>query len=109
MKLKFTGKTAIISGGSGGIGLSIVKKLIESKIYTLILDIKNPPKKILSNKFVSFYQLDLTNYKETKKIVLQFRKSKKRIDYLINAAGVLLFNKDVGVEKIDLKIWNKVF
>ena len=109
MKLKFTGKTAIISGGSGGIGLSILKKLIESKIYTLILDIKNPPKKILSNKFVSFCKLDLTNYKETKKIVLQFRKSKKRIDYLINAAGVLLFNKDVGVEKIDLKIWNKVF
>ena len=78
MKLKFTGKTAIISGGSGGIGLSIIKKLIESKIYTLILDIKNPPKKILSNKFVIFCKLDLTNYKETKKIVLQFRKSKKK-------------------------------
>ena len=109
MKLKFTGKTAIISGGSGGIGLSIVKKLIDSKIYILILDIKNPPKKILSNKFVSFYQLDLTNFKDTKKIILQYIKSKKRIDYLINAAGVLLFNKDVGIEKIDLKIWNKVF
>ena len=50
MKLKFTGKTAIISGGSGGIGLSIIKKLIESKIYTLILDIKNPPKKILCGR-----------------------------------------------------------
>jgi len=109
MKLKFTGKTAIISGGSGGIGLSIVKKLIDSKIYILILDIKNPPKIILSNKFVSFYQLDLTNFKDTKKIILQYIKSKKRIDYLINAAGVLLFNKDVGIEKIDLKIWNKVF
>jgi len=109
MKLKFRGKTAIISGGSGGIGLSIVKKLIDSKIYILILDIKNPPKKILSNKFVSFYQLDLTNFKDTKKIILQYIKSKKRIDYLINAAGVLLFNKDVGIEKIDLKIWNKVF
>jgi len=109
MKLKFRGKTAIISGGSGGIGLSIVKKLIDSKIYILILDIKNPPKIILSNKFVSFYQLDLTNFKDTKKIILQYIKSKKRIDYLINAAGVLLFNKDVGIEKIDLKIWNKVF
>ena len=32
MKLNFSGKTALITGGSGGIGLSVVQKLIENKI-----------------------------------------------------------------------------
>ena len=49
MNLKFKGKSAIISGGSGGMGLAIVNKLIKAKIRTLIIDIKEPPKKILNN------------------------------------------------------------
>ena len=32
MNLKFKGKSAIISGGSGGMGLAIDGKLIEAKI-----------------------------------------------------------------------------
>ena len=42
MNLKFKGKSAIISGGSGGMGLAIVGKLIEAKIRILIIDIKEP-------------------------------------------------------------------
>ena len=35
--------------------------------------------------------------------------SKKRIDYIVNAAGVLWFDKDLGLEKIKTDIWDKVF
>ena len=38
MKLTFKGKTALVTGGSGGIGLSIVQKLIENHIKVIIFD-----------------------------------------------------------------------
>ena len=47
MKLNFAGKIALITGGSGGIGLSVVEKLIKNKIKVIILDIKPPKRKIL--------------------------------------------------------------
>lgn len=109
MNLKFKGKSAIISGGSGGMGLAIVGKLIEAKIRILIIDIKEPPKKILNNKLISFAKIDLTEFIEIKKAVKKFTNSTKRVDYLINAAGILMFNEDIGVEKINIKVWNKVF
>ena len=40
MKLTFKGKTALVTGGSGGIGLSIVQKLIKNHIKVIIFDIK---------------------------------------------------------------------
>ena len=109
MNLKFKGKSAIISGGSGGMGLAIVNKLIKAKIRTLIIDIKEPPKKILENKLINFAKIDLTEFVEIKKAVKKFTASTKRVDYLINAAGILMFNEDIGVEKINIKVWNKVF
>ena len=109
MNLKFKGKSAIISGGSGGMGLAIVDKLIKAKIRILIIDIKEPPKKILNNKLISFAKIDLTEFIEIKKAVKKFTDSTKRVDYLINAAGILMFNEDIGVEKINIKVWNKVF
>ena len=53
MKLNFKGKSAIVTGGSGGVGLSTALKLIEEKIHVLALDIKEPPNKILKNKIFS--------------------------------------------------------
>ena len=61
MKLNFSGRTALITGGSGGIGLSIVKKLIKNKIKVIILDLNTPSKRILLNKFIEFKKIDLSD------------------------------------------------
>ena len=108
MKLNFSGRTALITGGSGGIGLSIVKKLIENKIKVIILDINSPNKKILLNKLVEFKKIDLSDYKNLQICLKEIRKKYKKIEYIINAAGVLWFDKDVGLEKIRLDTWEKV-
>ena len=108
MKLNFSGRTALITGGSGGIGLSIVKKLIENKIKTIILDINPPNKKILLNKLVEFKKTDLSNYKNLQSCLKEIKKKSKKIDYVINAAGVLWFDKDISLEKISIKTWEKV-
>jgi len=108
MKLNFSGRTALITGGSGGIGLSIVKKLIENKIKVIILDINAPNKKILLNKLVEFKQTDLSNYKNLQSCLKEIKKKIKKIDYVINAAGVLWFDKDISLEKISINTWEKV-
>ena len=108
MKLNFTGRTALITGGSGGIGLSIVKKLIENKIKVIILDIKAPNKKILLNKLVEFKKTDLSDYKNLQSCLKEIKKKSKKIDYVNNAAGVLWFDKDISLEKISINTWEKV-
>ena len=107
MKLKFKGKVAVVTGGSGGIGLDVSKKLAKLKIKVLILDINKP--KFSANKFIYFEKVDLSNKNAIDQVLDKFIKKQKRIDYLINAAGVLWFDKDLGIEKIQTSIWDKVF
>ena len=109
MKLNFSGRTALITGGSGGIGLSIVEKLIKNKIKVIILDINTPSKKILLNKFVEFIKIDLSDYENLQLCLTELKKKYKKIEYVINAAGVLWFDKDVSLEKIEINTWDKVF
>ena len=109
MKLNFSGRTALITGGSGGIGLSIVEKLIKNKIKVIILDINTPSKKILFNKFVEFIKIDLSDYENLQLYLTELKKKYKKIEYVINAAGVLWFDKDVSLEKIEINTWDKVF
>ena len=109
MKLNFSGRTALITGGSGGIGLSIVKKLIKNKIKVIILDINTPSKKILLNKYVEFIKTDLSDYKNLQLCLTELKRKYKKIEYVINAAGVLWFDKDISLEKIEINTWNKVF
>ena len=109
MKLNFSGRTALITGGSGGIGLSIVEKLIKNKIKVIILDINTPSKKILLNKFIEFKKIDLSDYKNLQLCLTELKKKYKKIEYVINAAGVLWFDKDVSLEKIEINTWDKVF
>ena len=109
MKLNFSGRTALITGGSGGIGLSIVKKLIKNKIKVIILDINTPSKKILLNKYVKFIKTDLSDYKNLQLCLTELKRKYKKIEYVINAAGVLWFDKDVSLEKIEINTWDKVF
>ena len=109
MKLIFKGKTAIVTGASGGMGLETVSKLCLSGIKVLMLDIKEPPKKYLKNKKISFSKVDVTNFKSLKNAIEIFYKKNQSIDYLVNTTGVLWFDKDVSVTNINFDIWERVF
>ena len=109
MKLNFKGKTAVVVGASGGMGLSIVDKLCLSNINVLMIDIKDPPKKYLKNKKISFAKVDVTNFNNLKKTLDNFYLKNKSIDYLINTTGVLWFEKDISITNINFDTWEKVF
>ena len=110
MKLSYKGKSAIITGASGGMGLEISKKLSQNNISVLMLDLKNPSNDFLKKNInCEFKKVDVTNLKSMKTHIDKFYKKNKRVDYLVNTTGVLWFDKDISAVNIDDKIWDKVF
>ncbi|KAI8802827.1 hypothetical protein BJ742DRAFT_831567 [Cladochytrium replicatum] len=92
-----TGKTAIVTGGNTGIGLTTVKALLEknAKVY---LAARNPARaqpaideirKEMPNAKVEFMQLDLADIKQTKDAAEKFLKSGEPLHMLINNAGIM--------------------
>ena len=110
MQLNFKGKSAVITGASGGMGLEVSKSLSKSGISVLMLDIKAPDKSFLEkNQKCVFKKVDVTNFKKLKSEIDHFYKKNKSIDYLINTTGVLWFDKDVSAVDIQTTTWDKVF
>ena len=110
MKLNFKGKSAVITGASGGMGLEISKELSKNNISVLMLDLQSPNKDFLKeNKNCIFKKVDVTNFNKMKNHIDVFYKKNKSIDYLVNTTGVLWFNKDVSAVDIGSNIWDKVF
>ena len=110
MKLSYKGKSAVITGASGGMGLEISSKLSQNNISILMLDIQSPSKDFLNkNKNCQFKKVDVTNFNKMKSHIDAFYKKHRSIDYLVNTTGVLWFNNDVSAVDIDSNIWDKVF
>jgi len=109
MHLSLKGKTAVITGAAGGMGLATISLLLKYDIHILALDIQKPTKKILQNKKVTYHQVNLVEQKKLNELLKNFVKKYKRIDYLVNTTGVLWFGKDISAVDLDLKIWDSVF
>ena len=84
----FKGKTVIITGSSGQIGLSLIKLFLNlgSKVYGF------DKKGNLKNKNYKFFKLDITKKNVNHKIS-EIIKKERGIDIIINNAGHSIFSK----------------
>ncbi|MCI8965042.1 MAG: SDR family oxidoreductase [Clostridia bacterium] len=76
--INLEGKTAIVTGGSDGIGKAIANKLNNLGAKVIIFDIKKP------NGDFEYYKVDITRDIEIKEAI----KNIEKIDILVNNAGV---------------------
>ena len=98
-------KKIIITGGTDGIGLAILKKLIQDK-HKIIFVGKNETKGInICNSFdsnlIEFIQCDLSEKKNVNQLIEKLN-TLDSIDVLINNAGAVFENREensLGVEK----------
>ncbi len=85
-------KVSIVTGANGGIGLSILKKFLESGYFVIgCFNNKSDQLEAFINKGdypILIEKIDINNYKETSDFISKIYSSFKRIDILVNSAGV---------------------
>ncbi len=108
-KLSFNleNKNIIITGGSGFLGNQITEAFLNEKSNVYIIDIKRPKK-----KSVKYFNSDISNEDELKKILNYFKKRKLKIDILINNAAIdyspgKTKNKNLKLENFSNNLWDK--
>lgn len=104
-------RVALITGGSKGIGKAIAMELASRGAICLLIarDLKRLQEtayeiKKISGK-VEVYGADVADYERISEIVREIEKKYKRVDILINNAGIGLF---ASVVEIKIEDWDRV-
>ena len=91
--MKFTGKTALITGGASGIGLATCRRFVEAGARVLLTDVseeagaKAAAELKAEGGTVHFLQLDITDRAAAEAVAQQVKDQFGRLDVLVNAAG----------------------
>ena len=107
-------RVAIVTGGSRGIGASIVKKLSQNN-FSVILNYKNSvesAKQIaFENSNIDIFKADVSNYDEVCNLVNFAIKKYRKIDLLVNNAGIDLIKtiNDTTAQDFDNIIKNNLY
>ena len=88
---KLDGKTALITGGTSGIGLATAKKFVDEGAYVFVTGRRDPElaaavKKIASN--VTGIKGDVSNFDDLDRVFAQIRHEKGKLDIVFANAGV---------------------
>lgn len=98
MVVDFKGKTALVTGGAGGIGAACVRELLNSNAKVAVADISQTAldtlrdellEKGISPDKIGFYQMDITDVSAIGKTVTQIRGEMGEIEVLVQAAGLM--------------------
>ena len=103
----FSGKVAIVSGGSRGIGRAIVQALARegAKVAFTYLQNTTHAQELANDETIVGFQADVTSFDRAKDLVKQVKERFGRIDILVNNAGI---TRDKLVALMSEKDWDDV-
>ena len=101
-------KIALITGGAKGIGKAIVERFISDNYFVIAVDVDEISGKALTDAYDSskilFIKADICNEQEMQDLFLKIQTDYKRLDVLVNNAGIIRDNMiwNMPVEDFDL-------
>ena len=107
-----TNKIAVVSGGAGGIGQTVVMQLAQADFLPVILDHNEEDgQQVLAllereGKEGTFFGLDVTKRTEVQHAFTKVASTYDRIDVLVNLAGGSLYNH--SIEDFPFSEWREV-
>jgi|TARA_B100002003_G_scaffold241557_1_gene263429 3-oxoacyl-[acyl-carrier protein] reductase len=105
MNIDFTNKTVLVTGGTRGIGASIVRHFENLNAEVIATGVNKDQLHKSINRRVKYHYLDLKNEKSISDFI-EYISQRKKIDVLINNAGM---NKIDPIEKIKDEDWNNIY
>ena len=103
----FSAKTALVTGAAGGMGFEASRRLCAEAVRVYGIDMRAPsPGEIPANAV--FETGDAGNEESISALAVRAVEETGRLDYLVNAAGVLWFDRDTSLTSIDPEVWNEV-
>lgn len=97
---ELSGKTAVVTGGSGGIGQAIIHSLQEAGAVAASLDVSPT-----QEKQFPWFQCDVRSDESVAGAVGQFYRKHGRLDLVIHAAGI---SRDAVVWKLAVEDWDRI-
>src|SRR5215470_13519799 len=103
----FSGKTAIVTGGSRGIGRAIVQTLAREGARVAFTYAQNQAlaDEIANGDTIVALRADVSNFEQAKNLVKQVKERFGRVDILVNNAGI---TKDKLIALMSEKDWDDV-
>lgn len=90
----------LITGGCGNIAKRIVEKYLNNGAKVIATDLKEKIYEYSQNENYEFYQLDVTNIEQIKKMYEIIKIKYGRITHLISAAGMPIKTEIEGIETV---------
>ncbi|XP_059613682.1 15-hydroxyprostaglandin dehydrogenase [NAD(+)]-like [Phlebotomus argentipes] len=108
--MSFSNKSALITGGTGGIGAAICEDLLKNGIENVaVLDmhseepaIVNEWRKKFSNAKIRYFQVDVSSHEQLEKCYAEFVKEVKSLDIVVNCAGI--FNENIYRKVVEVNL-----
>jgi NAD(P)-dependent dehydrogenase (short-subunit alcohol dehydrogenase family) len=101
----FAGRVAVVTGAGGGMGLAIATGLLAEGVAVVGVDLKERPAALADTGYA---RGDVSDDGFVAQAIGRAAATHGRLDYLVNAAGVLLFDQDKSLVEVDLAVWQRV-
>jgi len=99
----FAGRSAVVTGAAGGMGLNITRDLTAAGARVTGIDLQPRP-----DGLAGYVQGDVGDDATVARAMAETFARDGRLDYLVNAAGVLWFDRDRSLLEIELEVWERV-